>query len=245
MFTLQNIMLIFVSALVGGAVQALTGFGTGVIMMIGLTMILPLANAGALSGCIQIPLQIAIMITYWKHIRWSMLLKPLPCYLGVSALGIILVTGRDVSGFKLLFGILLIALACYFIVFNGKISVSGGWKSACICGGSAGLLSGMFGIGGPPMAIYTLAVTNADKAAYLGTIQTFFFIATSYNTILRFIRGAFLPETLPLAAVGIAAVLIGKKIGTAIVNRIDTYTMSRIVYIFVGISGLIYVIQNI
>ena len=87
------------------------------------------------------------------------------------------------------------------------------------------------------MVVYFLAVLQ-DKKRYLGTIQFFFFITGSYNFILRILKGIYTAKMIPYTLLGIVAVMIGKHIGEKIVDRINRDTMQKVIYVFLGLTGL-------
>ena len=139
--------------------------------------------------------------------------------------------------------IFLIIMAIYFIFFDKKIKVKGGVISAVVCCGLAGFLAGLFGIGGPPAAIYFLAVTN-DKSTYIANIQSVFVVGCISATITRFAAGIFTLDMVPLAIPGVMGVWCGKQIGTRILNRIDIAMVRKLVYFFLIFSGAVTFLTN-
>ena len=63
---------------------------------------------------------------------------------------------------KKVFGVFLMLLSVYFLVFSSKLKIKATLMSATVCGTLAGILGGLFGIGGPPMVIFFLAALD-DK----------------------------------------------------------------------------------
>ena len=60
--------------------------------------------------------------------------------------------------------------------------------------------------------------------------------AASYLTIAK--------SGLPLTLLGIAAINVGKLFGLRIFQRLDGEKLRKIVYVFIGISGLMNVVQH-
>lgn len=241
----ENGLLMFACALAGGLVQSVTGFGAGIMMMIFMPSFLPLLEASAVSSLVTIPMQLALIYNYRKYIRVDYLWKPLAFYLLMSAIAITVAAGQDMTGLKIGFGAFLIVLSVYFMFFSSRLKIRAGWVSAAVCGGISGASSGLFGIGGPPMVLYFLALTGNDKYVYLGTLQVFFCITSFYTTTVRVINGIFTWELIPFVLVGSAGILTGKTIGTRIVEKINTETMKKLVYLFLGFAGLVNVISNL
>jgi len=102
----------------------------------------------------------------------------------------------------------------------------------------SGACDGLFGIGGPLMVLYFMSMTHSTHA-YLGTIQLFFWINSLYNTAFRFYRGVLLPEHLIFIACGMIGILIGGAAAGKIVDRLNIETMRKLIYVMIGISGVI------
>lgn len=245
MITIKTGLLMFFCAMAGGTVQSITGFGAGIVMMVFVPNFLPLLEGSAVSALVAIPMQIAMMVTYWKHIRFDYLWKPLLFYMAASAVAVHFAVGKDMSMLKVGFGIFLVILAIYFMFFSEKLKLKANWLSAGVCGGISGTASGLFGIGGPPMVLYFLALTGSDKLAYLGTIQTFFNVTSLYTTGLRVINGIFTWKLVPFILCGMVGILFGKAIGTRVVSKINADTMKKLVYAFMAFAGILNVVNNI
>ena len=112
-----------------------------------------------------------------------------------------------------------------------------------LCSGISGILSGFFGIGGPLLALYFLAVTE-EKEEYLGTLNGLFTITTLYQLALRIASGILTADCIPFIAVGIAAILLGRIAGSRIVDKTDKNKMRLLIYIFLAIAGILTIWQT-
>lgn len=231
-------IVIFGSALVAGFIQSVTGFGAGIFMMLFFPLFFPILNASALSSSITLFASGSLAWRYRKHCQWKLLLLPTCIYLLCSSTVIVLAPYLPTVILKKSFGVLLVILSVYFLCFAGKLAVRPNLLSATICGGISGIASGIFGIGGPPMVIYFLSALD-DKEKYLATIQTFFAVTGAYNLVLRIFNGIYTAELILYTLIGAVAVLIGGKIGTRLIEQLDTETMKKLVYVFLGVSGVI------
>ena len=61
---------VFLIAAMGGVVQAVTGFGAGVVMMLVLPNFFDLLTAPALSSAIALALNTSLAFRFRKYIRW-------------------------------------------------------------------------------------------------------------------------------------------------------------------------------
>jgi uncharacterized membrane protein YfcA len=105
----------------------------------------------------------------------------------------------------------------------------------------SGFFNGMFGIGGPLMALYFLTISKT-KETYLASIQAFFLIDTVIMTSLRFSMGVLDLNSLKYVAVGIIGAVIGTILANRLVRHLNINVMTIFIYIFIGISGLYYLI---
>ena len=66
-----------------------------------------------------------------------------------------------------------------------------------------------------------------------------------YTTMLRVMNGILTLDLLPLVIPGMLGMAIGKSLGVRIVEKIDVKLMKKLIYAFLGLSGLITFLSNI
>ena len=230
-------LVVILSSIGAGLIQSVTGFGSGIFMMVFFPMLFPILQSSALSSSISFMLTCALTWHYRKIIDWKLTLLPGIVYIGMSSAAIILAPYLPTAILKKVFGVVMILLSIYFLTISGKLKIKANMVSATICAMISGVMGGLFGIGGPPMVIYFLAALD-DKEKYLATIQFFFFVTGTYNVIFRIIKGIYTVDLIPYTIIGIVAITIGKKIGLRIVDKINAETMKKLVYAFLGFAGL-------
>ena len=235
-------LVLILSAVAGGIVQTVTGFGAAVVMMLFLPSFLGMLGAPAIVQTICAGLSIPLAFKFRKQADWKACLFPAAVYILCSAVIISLINKFDLNVLKLLFGCFLILLSAYFFFFSKSLKLKANWQTAVVVSVISGIFSGLFGIGGPLMAVYFLAATDSKKE-YVGTSQMFFAICNLFNLIVRCVRGIFTISMIPMTLVGILAINVGKKFGLKILDRLNAERMRKLVYAFVGISGIINVIQ--
>jgi len=228
---------VFVAPIVAGLIQAVTGFGAGIFMMIFFPMLFPILNASALSSSISLFVSGPQALRYRKYAKWKVALLPVIVYTIVSTVSIVLVPYLPTALLKKVFGVFMVILSIYFLTVSGKFKIEANALTGTICGALSGILGGLFGIGGPPMVIYFLAALDT-KEEYSGTIQLFFFISGLYTCIVRVFKGIYTMDLIPYTLLGLLGILIGQHIGSKIMDRIDAATMKKLVYLFLGFAGL-------
>lgn len=235
----MQILYVFFPALLSGLVQSTTGFGAGIVMMLFFPLFLAVTSASALSQMVSILSVFGLFWHYRKKADFKKMLAPLPFYIGCSTLAIWSSTIIDVSSLKAWFGLFMTVLAIYFLFFSNKVKIKGNLLTAAVCGGLSGFLSGFFGIGGPPMVLYFLAVTEDDKETYMGTLEAFFFVTMAYTLCIRIANGIITLDLLKLVPFGIVGSFLGNHFGTKIVDRVNVKTLKLIIYSFLAVSGLL------
>ena len=229
---------VFLAPIVAGLIQSVTGFGSGIFMMVFFPMLFPILSASAISSAISLAGTCSLSWHYRKKCQWKLTLIPALVYILVSSAAILLAPYLPTDILKKTFGVFLMILSLYFLKFSSKLKIKATLASATVCGTLAGILGGLFGIGGPPMVIFFLAALD-DKEEYLGTIQFHFFVTGVYMLVFRIYKGIFTIDMIPYTILGMVGMMIGKKIGTKIVDRINADTMKKLVYAFLGVSGFL------
>lgn len=234
----MELMIGLVSVL-AGLVQGVTGFGSGIVLMMLLPVIYALPQAAGISIAICVFLNLMMSYSYRKYINFSKIVPPAILYLIVCFFAMKFSMTVDQQLMKKIFGGFLILLSVYylFIAKNTKTEKYSIFVSIIFIIISA-LCDVFFGIGGPLMVLYFMSQTK-EKQEYLGTITSFFLINGVYNTILRLINGILSTQYIFAIGCGIIGIVLGGYLGKRIVNRLDAQLLKRIVYVTIGISGII------
>lgn len=229
-------------AVLAGFLQAVTGFGSPMILMMVVPYFYDMVTAPAVANSISIGLAASLCWKFRKNIDWNSCLFPTGVFLVFNVLSIQYVKKIDLDFLSLAFGVFLVVLALYFFLFSKKKPFKANWITALICGTLSGITSGLFGIGGPLMAIYFVSATKS-KETYLGNIQFLFTLTTAVSMVTRIYKGIYTLDLLPVTLSGLACIMVGKYLGLRVLGRMDPEKTQRLVYAFVGISGVINIIQ--
>jgi len=234
-------LLIILFGFLAGMVQGLTGFGAAIMMMIFLPSILPIAESAGVASLIMVASVLTLVLRYRHDIHIKRIIIPFLVYASVAAWSVHLVRVLDVHLLRMLLGGLLIALSLYF-TFNKKAGTKPyPWLIAGIFMIISGFFNGLFGIGGPLMALYFLSLASTT-GEYIANIQTFFLIDTVYITTLRVFNGILTTSLIPYILVGMVGAIIGTVIAARLLNHLNIGTVKRYIYVFIGASGLYYLL---
>ena len=235
---------IAILAIIGGFVQTLTGFGAGVILMTVLPYVFGVIRAGALNASVCLGLNAVLAYQHRSRLEWKKIVFPGILYIVGTAIGIRMTGDFNVRFLTILFGLFLIAMAVYFLAFAKKAVIRPTPLAALLCCGVSGIFAGLFGIGGPMMALYFVQITD-DHDSYIAALQTVFTVNGCLSLIQRVSRGLYTADLIPYTLVGLALVLVGKRFGQRFVEKINVETFKKTVYAFVGISGIVSIVQQL
>lgn len=228
-----------------GFLTATIGFGGAVFLMQFLPLFLPFLNASSLSSIIVYAGILVLAWQYRRHVMWREVWLPSLLYV-LSGVPVVFFAGTlDTQKLKLCFAIFLILLGLYNlcnVLKAGGIRLPRSLAATVICSVLSGIGTGMFGIGGPPMALYFLSVAEDDKEAYIGTLQVFFGISMLFTISARFISGIMPTALVPLALLGMVTSLVGKYLGTRLLAHINVKAMKLCVCLFMIFSGAVTII---
>lgn len=232
------------AALVGGIIQPLTGFGAAVVMMVAASAFYDMTIAPTVVALICMAQSGTMTWMYRKHIDLKQIALPIGLYT-VCSLVIINLLGRfDLHVLTALFGAFLIALAAYFLFFAKRVKLQPSLTAGLVCSAFSGCCAGAFTIGGPMMALYFVAIAR-DKDTYVGNMQFLFLTTNLINFTMRVVRGYFSVSLLLVAGVSVVCILLGLWIGTLLSRRMSGDIARQVVYIGVGVSGLVTLVQEL
>ena len=232
------------ASVMAGVIQSVTGFGSAVFLMLIVPCFYDMVAASAISSSIAMGLGITLAWKFRAHLQFRRVILPTVVYLVGSVGAIQLLGDIDLDALKLSFGIFLILLAAWFLVFSKKIRFTATPTSAVVCSAISGVTSGLFGIGGPLMAVYFVSASDG-KESYIANLQFLFALTNVVNFITRISRGFYTLDLVPVTLLGFAGITLGKKFGLKILDRMDLEGMKKGVYAFVGLSGILNVIQQL
>lgn len=232
------------AAFLGGVVQTITGFGAGVVIMMFLPHFFDLLAAPAINSSICIGLSGTLTWKYRKSLKARLFLIPLLIYSFFALVCIQLVKGFDLEWLGTAFAVFLILLSLYSLFMAKNAAVKPTPVVAFVCSMISGICGALFGIGGPLMALYFSAITT-DREEYVANVQLVFFVSGVLLLGARVMNGLYTLSLLPMTIVGILCIRVGSRVGMLIAERIPTQALRKIVYLAVGVSGVIMLIEKI
>lgn len=236
---MSDVVIIFMLCIAGGIIQRTSGFGFGVFIMTMLPFLTPsYGEATALSGLLAMSSSLIVVVKMYKYIRWKRIMPVLITFAAVSAICVSVLRHLDDEAIRRILGVVLIVTSLYFIFFSERIRMPSTLPFKIGTGVIAGVLGGFFGMQGPPAVIYFLN-SEQDKQHYMAMSQCFFLVGNACMSIFRAANGFVTKAVLGDFAYGIWGVVVGTAIGALIYKHLPTRILSYIIYIYIGISGVI------
>lgn len=242
--SVYQLLWILLPAIFAGFIQSVTGFGSGIVLMMFFPVVFSVIQSAALSQIIVLFLCILLLYRYRKSVNIKLILLPLVIYFPIYFAALTFAVNLRADFLKPILGISFLAMAIYLIFFSGKFTIRAGVLSAFICSALAAIIDAFFGIGGPPIVLYFLATTKS-KEEYLGTLQAYFAVAGAYGVTVRILKGQITDSMIPLIVGGVLLLMIGIFLGNKLVDRINAELMKKLVYGFIGVVGIITFITSI
>ena len=238
--------LLFVMSVIaaGSCVQSALGFGTTMITMGFLPLIMEYSKAMGLSIVMVTISTLYISFKYRDSIQWAVML---PFLIPTAVIcGIVNLLSAKVSSdiMYLLLGIMFVAVSIFFFVFSDRIHITPSPVSGTVLGVICGICYGLFASGGPTAALYLLPATQSKKE-YLATIQAFLCVNNIVVLLISLFLGRLDMADLPMVGAGIVAMLAGTLLGLVIHDRIPSSIFGKVIYAFVGIGGIWIIVSHL
>ena len=232
----MTLLIVPLICIVAGIIQNVAGFGAGTIMMLVFPYFYGIIGAASLNQAICAGRTIGVFWLYRKNFRLSLALLPTASYLIASLSVLTIVSEIDLTVLSAAFGVALVVLAGYSLTSGQKIRMKPNAGSAIIAGSVAGILSGLFSLGAPVIALYFLSATQC-RDSYMGNLQGLFAITNTAGLCMRIFRGYYSCCLVFPTVIGFLALLLGQWIGSKIAGNLDGQKINTIIYLLVGVSG--------
>ena len=232
------------ASFLGGVVQTVTGFGAGVVIMMFLPYFFDLLAAPAINSTICLGVSATLAWKYRKKLKRDLYAIPLVIYACFGVLFVRLVRNFDVEWLSTAFSGFLILLALYSFLAPKGAAFKATPATAFLCSMISGICGALFGIGGPLMALYYSAVTQ-DREEYTANLQLIFALSSLLMTATRAMNGLYTASMLSFSVVGILSIRAGSWVGGRIADKIPAELFRKVVYLSVGVSGLIMLVQKL
>ena len=228
----------------GSLVQSALGFGTTMITMGFLPLIMAYSKAMGLSIAMVSISTLYVSAKYRDSIRWGVMLPFLIPTAIITGLVNFLSAKVSSEVMYLLLGFMFVAVSIFFFLFSDKIHIRPTPVSGTILGVICGICYGLFASGGPTAALYLLPAAK-DKKEYLATIQAFLCVNNLIILVISLVLGRLDMADLPLVGAGVIAMFAGTLLGLVVHDKIPASAFGKVIYAFVGIGGVWIIVSHL
>lgn len=221
------------------AVYVLLGFGAGLISVGALALLLPeIKDVVVLLLLVNLPAELYVVRSAWRDIAWGGVLA---LFAGVGLgipVGAWLLRWGEPRFLLVLLGGLLVAVGLAFLAFPRPRTRSWPRWVAPPVGLFSGVLTGLFGTGGPPLVLYH-QLGGMGKAAFRANLMAVFLLMTTIRVPSYAVLGLITTPRMLSAAAVLPAVLAGAVIGNQVHLRLSESTFRRMVSAALVVIGLL------
>lgn len=235
-FALSALVLAPAVVLVAYAVLAVAGFGSALISIPLLALMLPVKLVIPLVLIVDFTATAATGLRFRRDIALQEL-KPIvvPMALGLLA-GVTLLVQLPARWVLLALGVFIFSYGLYSLLVQAKVRAHSRWW-AIPTGLVGGVISGLFGMGGPMYVIY-LSGRIAEPTQLRATLSTMFTINTGARLILFLVSGLLLRQDVWIAALCLLPFMaLGLYIGHRLHVRLSMAQIGRIISVLLLLTG--------
>jgi uncharacterized membrane protein YfcA len=207
-------------------VRGLTGFGSALVAVPLLVLVLPLKLAVPVIVLLDYLASLSHGIRHFKHIQWRDLLPMLPFTLLGILIALFLLKQLQPGLLTDALGLFIICYAIYSLLPLPPLHGSRLWSAPL--GTLAGLVGTVFGTGGPFTVIY-LGLRDLGKTAFRGTLATLFALDGGMRLIGFSLSGFYNRDNLMLVLVALPIMALGLYVGGHIHTNLSRRSFVRLV----------------
>ncbi|MDD6283248.1 MAG: sulfite exporter TauE/SafE family protein [Oribacterium sp.] len=228
---------IFGAAVLGSFIQSVSGFGYAIVLMSILPVFLSIQTASVLEVVTSSVMVCAIALRYWKNIRWRLIVLPMIANAVFGYIGICIQSAVPDVMLRKILGICLIMLS-FWMMKTRQAAKAGNWIMSGLAAGTlSGIMGGLMSIGGPPMVLYCLSVTDS-KEEYAATLQMYFFLSSIYLLLTHIFMGHLTSQVWMSCIAAVLGLGIGTVVGLKVFRKIRQDAFRKVVCIFMVLAGV-------
>jgi uncharacterized membrane protein YfcA len=216
------------------------GFGTGLIAMPLLTLLIGVQDATALVAFVILGTTILVLRRDWRRVEVRTAVYLVVGALPGIPLGILLLTKAPADSIQRVLGLLLIAYAVYALIAPKLIEVRHpAW--AFPIGLVSGILGGAYNTNAPPVIIYS-ALRRWPPDVFRATLQAYFVPFAAAVCLGHGISGLWSTELVTTYTVFLPFGLVALWLGNRLSSRLPVASFERLLYLIISALGVLLLI---
>ncbi len=220
------------------------GFGAGLVAVGGLSLVLPeVRDAVVLLLLVNLPAELWVVATSWRRIRWRGVAFVVVGLMVGIPLGAEVLRVGDATALLDALGWLLVVVGVAFLALPADLELHPPrWLGAGV-GLVSGLLTGLFGTGGPPLIVW-YRVQALDKTAFRGTLMALFLLMTAVRVPSYLALGLVTEPRLWSGLAVLPAVLLGAWIGHHVHVSLPERVFRHLVSLGLALLGVVLLVTR-
>jgi uncharacterized protein len=219
-------------------VRGLSGFGSAMIGIGALTLVLPPAQVIPAFFGLELLTTVNLLPSVWRQIDWRSLRWVIAGCAVTTPVGLTVLAHLDPNPMRLIVSACLATIA--LLMLSGLAQrftprSTPGPVGALAVGGASGVLNGAAGIPGPPAIVFYFATTG--MAVSRATLVAFFLFTDAYGLAWAGGAGLLAGVGWKLIAVALPFSLVGIWIGQRLYVRLDEARLRRLIWALLAILG--------
>jgi uncharacterized membrane protein YfcA len=237
--TWPQLLLVGLALATAEAVYVILGFGSGLIAVGSLALLLPdLRDAVVLLLFVNLPAELYVVRSSCSQVQWR---RVLVLFAGVAVgipIGAALLRWGEAKVLLTALGLCLVAVGALFLASPGlERSRDPRWAAPPV-GLLSGVVTGLFGTGGPPLILY-FRLAGVSKAVFRGNLMAIFLLMTAVRVPSYAALDLLTLPRLVSALVVAPAVLVGAFAGHHVHLRLGEDQFRRVVSVALVALGLL------
>ena len=230
-----------VLVIIGALVQSITGFAMALIVVGGVAALnlADLAVTAAVASLISLVNTLLALRRSLRFVDLSFTIGILAGMAPMILLGVALLSWLSsdlVTLLKLLLGLLIMAASVLLIWNPRPYAQASGNLSKVLVGCSGGLISGLYGAGGAPLAYFLYRQLLTIEIIRASLLAVFAF-SNVFRTVTITAAGQLNQEILLLTGISIPFVLVATLVGTRVASRLPVQAIRSLVFVVLLILG--------
>lgn len=223
------------AAFAAGTISGLTGFGLALVSVPLLLFVYEPQTVVLITAAISLVVNTSVVRDSHREAdRKIVRAMLLPCLVGTFA-GAEVLRVLDPLYLRLFIGVFVVFSAA-ILLRNVRIPGANTRFGPAVSGFTSGALSTATGLAAPPVVLL-LASRDYAKRSFRGTSGLFFLFLSVFGFAALWLRGLIRAEDAIVAAVLLPAAMIGKYLGTRLLERISERAFRLLTLVFVLVTG--------
>jgi len=222
--------------LVAGFTQGFTGFGSALIMLPLLTLLLGVKTVVPMVILLGLCINVILFLQIRRHLEWKRVRILFAASVPGIFCGVYILKTMSTGFLELAIGMVLIVFPGYLMsrsVPEREVAPVWAWPVGFL----SGVLGGSVSAGGPPVIIY-VAMQPWGKLSIKSTLVGFFLITSVAIGAVQAAGGLMTREVLALFAAGLPALVTGVLAGSYLFDRIDSVAYRKVLNVLLILLGV-------